>query len=141
VKVLFDTNIILDLLLDRQPFSAEAIQLVQNVEIGLIVGYLSATTITTLQYLACKVIGKEKAKVEIKKLLTLFEIAPVNRIVLEKAIQGEFHDFEDAVLYEAGHHQGIQAIVTRNIKDFVKAKISIYTPKQLLPLIATLPVG
>ena len=141
MKILFDTNVILDLLLDRQPFSVEAIQLVQNVEMGLLIGYLSATTITTLQYLAYKVIGKEKANQEIKKLFTLFEIAPVNRIVLENALHSVFHDFEDAVLYEAAHHQGIQAIVTRNVKDFTHAKIPVYNPKQLLKLIAALPVN
>lgn len=139
MKVLFDTNVILDLLLDREPFSAEAIQLTQNVEMEVLIGYLPATTVTTLQYLACKVVGKAKANAEIKKLLTLFEVAPVNRTVLESALNNGFSDFEDSVLYEAAHHQGIQSIVSRNVKDFSQAKMPVYTPQQLLRLLATLP--
>ena len=138
MKILYDTNIILDVLLDRQPFSADSIYLVQKVEMGLFIGYLSATTMTTLQYLACKVIGKTKANLEIKKLLTLFEIAPVNRSVIENALLTQFQDFEDAVLYEAALHQGVHAIVTRNLKDFSNAKIPVYTPDQLLKLIPDL---
>ncbi len=138
MKVLFDTNVILDLLLDRQPFSTDAIQLVQMVEMSLLIGYLSATTITTLQYLASKVVGKAKANLEIKKLMTLFDVAPVNRIVIENALQSGFQDFEDAVLHEAARHQGIQAIVTRNLKDFSSAKMPVYTPNQLIKLVPAL---
>lgn len=137
MRILLDTNIILDLLLDRHPFAQDAIQLVQMIEMDRLQGYLCATTITTLDYLACKVIGKEKARVEIKKLLILFEIASVNRTVLEKALLSSIKDFEDVVIYEAAFHSGIQAIVTRNIKDFQKVELPIYTAKQFLTLLET----
>ena len=74
MRILFDTNVILDVLLDREPFSDAATQLLENVENGSLVGYLSATTITTIHYLAAKSIGKEKAQIEISKLLSTIEI-------------------------------------------------------------------
>lgn len=138
MRVLFDINIILDVLLDRHPFAEDAISLMQMVESGDLQGCLCATTITTLDYLMCKVIGKEKARTEIKKLLILFEIAAMNRTVLEKALVNPIKDFEDAVIYEAAFHHGVHAIVTRNIKDFHKVALPVYTAKQLLALAETI---
>lgn len=135
MKILFDTNV-LDLLIDRKPFSTIAVQLFSKVEAQEIAGYLSATTVTTIHYLARKVIGPNKAKKEIKKLLTLFNVAAVNRPVLEAALTSKFRDFEDAVLHEAARQVEVQGIVTRNVKDFKQSKIHIYSPEELLQILA-----
>ena len=79
MRVLFDTNIVLDVLLDRVPFSKAAVQLFAHVEHDEITGYLCGTTVTTVYYLARKVVGASKAEKEIRKLLRLFKIASVNR--------------------------------------------------------------
>ncbi len=131
MKVLFDTNVVLDVLLDRKPYSNASAQLFSKVESGDIVGYICATTVTTIHYLAVKVVGAGKAKSEIDKLLTLFEIAPVNRAVLENAATSNITDFEDAVIHEAARHVGVDAIVSRNIKDFKRALLPVYTPNEL----------
>ncbi|MBF0289312.1 MAG: PIN domain-containing protein [SAR324 cluster bacterium] len=135
MKILFDTNVVLDVLLDREPFSEIASQLVSLAEDSTIKGVLGATTITTIFYLATKVAGKEKAKEEIKKLLTIFEISPVNRIVLEEATKLDFNDFEDAVLHESAKYSGVHGIVTRNSGDFKKASLSIYSPEELYKIL------
>lgn len=132
MKILFDTNIVLDLLLERQPFVEQAQLLFEKVESGQINALLGATTITTLDYLLTKTLGTRQAKQIIKKLLALFEIAPVNRLVLESALESNFTDFEDAVLHAAAIHSGAQSIVTRDEKGFSKAKIAVYSPPALL---------
>ncbi|MFA4835439.1 MAG: PIN domain-containing protein [Dehalococcoidia bacterium] len=132
MRILFDTNVILDVMLDREPFADAASALLEQVENGVIAGYLSATTITTIHYLASKAIGEEKAQTEIEKLFSLFEVAPINRAVLEAALKSRMADFEDAVLSEAAKAVGVDGIVTRNIKDFKRAGISIYNPIELL---------
>ena len=132
MKILFDTNIILDLLLDRQPFVNNAQALFEKVESGKIEGYIGATTVTTLDYLLTKSLSVNEAKKIIKKLLKLFEVAPINRLILEDALESGFLDFEDAVLHSAAIHCGIQAIVTRDEKGFSKAKLAIYSPPALL---------
>lgn len=134
MRILVDTNVILDVLLDREPFSNVATQLLEKVENGILVGYLSATTITTIYYLTAKSIGREKAQIEISKLLSLFEVAPINRTVIEMAIRSKVSDFEDAVLCEAARHVGADGIVTRNIKDFKQADVNIYSPAELIKL-------
>jgi len=135
LKILLDTNIVLDVLMDRMPFSDTAVELFSKVEAGAIIGYLCGTTITTVYYLASKILGAARAQEEIKKLLSLFEVAPVNRLVLESALVVDFHDFEDAVIHEAACHVGADAIITRNLKDFKKSRISVYTSDELVRIL------
>jgi predicted nucleic acid-binding protein len=127
----------LDVLMDRVPFADTAAELFSKVEDGTIIGYLCGTTITTVYYLAAKVIGTARAQEEIKKLLTLFEVAPVNRQVLESALVADFSDFEDAVIHEAACHVGAEAIVTRNQKDFKKSMISVYSSEEITKILAS----
>ena len=128
---MFDTNIVLDLLMDRMPFSDSAVELFSKVEDGAIIGYLCGTTITTVFYLVSRTLGAARAQDEIRKLLGLFEVAPVNRLVLESALGIDFNDFEDAVIHEAACHVGADAIVTRNLKDYKKSRIPVYSSEEL----------
>lgn len=135
MKILLDTNVALDLLLDRKPFSDDAAILFSMVEGGLVNGYLCATTITTIFYLMSKVVGWEMAKESIRGLLTIFEIAPVNRNVLDAALKGNFEDFEDAVLYEAAQQAGADLIITRNERDFKGTVISVRSSSEAVKII------
>ena len=141
MKILLDTNIVLDVLMDRMPFADSAVELFSKVEDGTIIGYVCATTITTVYYLASKAVGTAKAQEEIKKLLHLFEVAPVNRHVLESALVADFNDFEDAVIHEAACHVGADAIVTRNQKDFKKSRIPVYSSEEMAKILSSQSVG
>ena len=134
MKILFDTNIVLDFLFDRKPFSNLAANLFTKVEKGMIQGYLCATTITTIYYLAAKTKGNTHAEQHIRSLMSLFEIAPINRTVLESALHANFDDFEDAVISESAIHIGAQGVVTRNLRDFSKSKLNLYSPEQLIKI-------
>ena len=136
MKILLDTNIVLDLLMDRMPFADAAAELFSKVEDGSATGYLCGTTITTVYYLAAKVVGTPQAQEELKKLLSLFEVAPVNRPVLQSALAVGFADFEDAVIHEAARHVGAEAIVTRNQKDFKKSKIPVYSAEEMVKVLS-----
>ena len=136
MKILFDTNIILDVLLNRKPFVELSANLVSSVENKSIEGYLCATTITTLDYLISKEINRNKTRAEIRKLLNLFQISEVNLKVLEMSINSAFKDFEDAVQYYSGECSNINGLVTRNTKDYKQAKLPIYTPDELWGIIS-----
>lgn len=131
MKVLFDTNVILDLMLDRAPFAEVSERLVSSAESGVLTGCLGATTVTTIHYLAAKVLGSKRSLDEVRKLLVIFEVAPVNRPVLERALDLGFPDFEDAVLHEAARQAGAEVIVTRNRSDFADSEIPVYSPEEL----------
>lgn len=135
MKILFDTNVVLDLLLDRKPHVYEAVRLFSRVEKGEIVGVLGATTVTTIHYLVTKALGHTKSKDAVDGLLQLFDIAPVNRLVLESALDLNFSDFEDAVIHEAAAHAGVQMITSRDHSGFKKAKLPVYSPKELLNIL------
>ena len=138
MKVLFDTNIILDVLLDRKPFSEHASHLMSKVERSEINGFLCATTVTTIHYLLSKNLDKEKAITSINSLMALFEVASVNRLVIENALKSKFADFEDSVLHESARHAGAEYIITRNIKDFKTTKIPAFTPTEFLSMLESL---
>ena len=97
---MLDTNVVLDVLLDRKAFVNDSALLLDRVERGAITGLLCATTITTLACLAGKAVGKRQATQQIRQLLTLFEVAPVTRAVLDGALASKAPDFENAVLAE-----------------------------------------
>jgi len=123
---------VLDVLLDREPFSEPAADLLSRVEAGEITGCLCATTITTIHYLASKVVGAKESLLAVRKLLSIFEVAPVNRPVLAAALDSRLSDFEDAVLCEAARQVSAQAIVTRDPADFKRAALPVYSPRELL---------
>jgi len=131
VRILFDTNVILDVLLDRQPFRTLAAQLVARVERQEIEGFLGATTLTTIYYLLAKVLGKQQARVAVQNLLKLFQVAPVDHAVLESAAESSIGDFEDAVLHDAGRTLRVDALLTRNGGDFTKGSLLILSPQEL----------
>ena len=138
MKVLFDTNIILDVLLDRKPFSEYASHLMSKVERSEINGFLCATTVTTIHYLLSKNLDKEKAITSINTIMALFEVASVNRLVIENALESKFTDFEDSVLHESARHAGAEYIITRNIKDFKYTSIPAFTPTEFLSMLESL---
>lgn len=135
MKVLFDTNVILDVLLNRQPHVQTASLLFARVERKELTGYVCATTITTIFYLASKSVGISMARLHINNLLSIFKVAVVDSVVLQKALVSGFSDFEDAVLYESAVYVGVDYLVTRNIKDFKLAQLPVYLPDELEAII------
>ena len=126
MKIVFDTNIVLDVLLIREPYAQMSINLFDAVVNKEIEGYLCATTVTTIDYLVAKRQDKQKARELVRE---------VNEAVLAKAVNSDFSDFEDAVLYQASCYAGVDSIVTRNGKDFKTALLPIYSPDELWQLI------
>ncbi|RJP83914.1 MAG: PIN domain-containing protein [Desulfobacteraceae bacterium] len=138
MKTLFDTNVILDVLLDREPFSNDASLLLSKVEQSEIIGFICATTVTTIHYISSKALGAQAASHHIRSLLSLFVIAPVNRVVLENAAASKFEDFEDAVLHEAACHAGAKYIVTRNMAAFKNSKLPVSGPNEFISALESL---
>lgn len=139
MRVLFDTNIILDVLLARTPHVGPAMALLDRVAATTLDGLLGATTLTTIHYLATKAVGPRAAQGHLRTLLSLFEVAPVTRAVLTDALDLEFPDYEDAVLHEAARHAGAGAIVTRDPKGFARARLKVYAPDELLRFMQAAP--
>jgi predicted nucleic acid-binding protein len=141
MRVLFDTNVVLDVLLDRQPHAAAATQLFERVAQRRLQGLLGATTVTTIHYLAEKAVGRRRARGHLETLLGLFEVAAVDRAVLSGALELGFGDFEDAVLHETAAQAGATGIVTRDVGGFGTSRLTVYAPEELLTLVEAGPHG
>jgi predicted nucleic acid-binding protein len=133
MKVLFDTNVLLDALLARVPFVDDAAYLLGAVESGKIQGFISATTVTDVHYLVKRQTkSAETAIATIVKLLVLMEICLVDRNVIERAVALNLVDFEDAVQVASAMQAGLDAIVTRDMAGFVGSPILVMSPEELV---------
>ena len=135
MKVIVDTNVVLDVLLARKPFVQPAARVFALVEQSRIDGFLCATTITTIDYLMNLSLSKPDAREALHRLIELFDIAPVNRSVIEEALKSKMKDFEDAVLSHAGDLVGVDAVVTRNTQDFRQAPVKALDPTELISIL------
>ena len=133
MKVLLDTNVLLDFLLEREPFKKDAEELFAAIDSGQIIGFVTATTLTDIFYIARKhTRSLELAREAVSSTLDTMTICPVNRNVLEAAFASGLTDFEDAVQIYSAIAQNLDAIVTRDAKGFVSSTIPVYAIQELL---------
>ncbi|MBI5823504.1 MAG: PIN domain-containing protein [Chloroflexi bacterium] len=135
IKVLFDLNIILDVLQEREPFYEISAQLLAHAETGKFQGFVAPHSLTTLFYLIQKDQSAAHAKVTITNLLQILKIAAVDQSTIEQALSLPYKDFEDAVQMMAALQCKADYLVTRNVKDFRPAPLSVIQPSELLALI------
>ncbi len=131
MRVLIDTNIVLDLLQEREPFIENAARLFERIERGEIEGFIAATTITNIYYIVRKAAGAVVARDAITQVLTDLNICAVDLDVLERAIALNFPDFEDAVQYVCGVVHRVDAIITRDKSGFLHGEIPVVLPEEL----------
>lgn len=137
MKILVDTNIILDIILERQPFFARSAQVLQTALRSNIKMDITATTITDLYYIVRKAKDKELALNFIKELLDFVDVAAVDKSVILQALQLEMTDFEDAIQASSAKSEEIQIVVTRNEVDFAHSNLTIHTPESFLNKVAS----
>ena len=134
-RVLFDTNIVLDVLLDRQPHVAASAATWAAIEAGIAEGMLAAHAVTTIHYLVRKDLGTLKATRIISSILRVFKVAAVDGVVIQEALQLPLADFEDAVTASAARLAGCDCIVTRDPKGFRGSPVRPLTPEAVRPLL------
>lgn len=132
MKVLLDTNVILDIVLERHPFDQAAIALLQATRENDSVLFVTATTITDLYYVARKAKGHTIAVNFIVDLLEFVDVAGVDKEVITCALRSHILDFEDAIQESAARMQNIDVIVTRNVVDFTQSLVEIHSPESFL---------
>ena len=130
MKLLFDVNVVLDVLLDRKPFADASSEAWAAVERGDAAGLLSAHAVTTLHYLNAKSVGNRQAVATTEALLSVFDVAAVDDQVLRSAVALQWKDFEDAVTAAGARRAKCDAIITRNPRDFKGAAVTVLTPEE-----------
>jgi predicted nucleic acid-binding protein len=131
-QILLDTDVILDLYLDREPFAEASAAWWAAHEAGHLTAYVSAITPINLFYVARKFKGREIARQAVEELLAVLPVCAVNLAVLQDGLAIGFKDFEDAVQHASATTARLEGIVTRNVDDYKQATLPVFTPSDYL---------
>ena len=134
MRALLDTNVVLDSLLARAPWHADADEILRRSKPGVIDLAVSALTVANLFYIGRKLVGAVRARQDVHTCLTVFQILPIDgqTLVAADALAGS--DFEDNIQMAAAAAARLDYIVTRNPADFSGSPIRVVTPPQFLAL-------
>ncbi len=132
IRVLFDSDVVMEVLLQRQPFFAASALALDTVAQGKVEGYLAGHAITNLFYLLRRHLGSDRNRETLNTLMSKMRVAAVTDAAIREALASPFPDFEDAVTHAAARGEGIEAIITRNIKDFRLGTIPAMLPEVFL---------
>ncbi|MEX0994249.1 MAG: PIN domain-containing protein, partial [Balneolaceae bacterium] len=138
MKILFDTNILLDLLLMRKPYYDSVVQLVSLVETRIIEGWLCPNTVSMVHYLLSEALDEEQATGHLATLLNMYQVSGVNQETLNQANKGGYSDYNYALTYQSALQAGVDAILTRNQEQYSEKNLPILTPDKLLALLNSL---
>lgn len=131
-KLYLDCNIILDWIVDRPPFSSDAVYLINMIEKGEVAGFVSPLVLANCYYILVKTLNKEIAAEFIKDSYTIFEIVDNTKFAVVSSIENSFRDFEDDLHYYSAINNKLDYLITRNKKDFRKKSIKIRTAEEYL---------
>jgi len=129
-NVLIDSDVILDFFFDREPFAEYATEVFMLCENDKIKGFTTSVIISNVYYLLVKFAKHEIVIEKLKELLRIIDIAEINQEVILEALNSNFKDFEDAMQnYAAENSNSIDIILTRNVKDYKKSKLAVFSPE------------
>ena len=131
MKVFIDTNIVLDLLLQRRNFLINAEKIFSLAYKGKIVLYFSAVSFVSVTYYLGKHTNKD-IKAVLEDLCKIVKILPFNQRIIENTLHSNFKDIEDGYQYFTAKENNIRIMITRNVKDFLVDDISVITPEEFL---------
>jgi predicted nucleic acid-binding protein len=132
IKIFLDTNILVDLITDRKPFSKQAIEIFKSTEENKTLLFTSSHSIATAHYLLKKYVEEKELRKIIFNLLEFLNVIPVDIEVLKRGLRSNHKDFEDAIqILCASSITGINFIVTRNKKDFKASEILVLKPDEM----------
>ncbi|MDT4898328.1 MAG: hypothetical protein QOH25_3405 [Acidobacteriota bacterium] len=132
MRVLLDTDVILDHLSGRAPFAQTMSRLLELNAQGAFDGYISGITPINIFYIARKFMGRDKLMQALKDLLFAVRVCPINHAILSQAFTLPFTDYEDAVQHASATASGLDAIITRNLKDYKNATLPVFSPTDFL---------
>jgi predicted nucleic acid-binding protein len=136
MKILLDTNIIIDILAAREPYLIDAVNVLSYIENNTVEAYLTANSITDILYILRKEIPEKNRRQEVvKNILQIIDVISVTRTDIFKAFDLEYMDFEDALQTQCAKKIKVDYIISRNVKDFKDKEVYVLTPKEFLKLI------
>ncbi|MBA4121280.1 MAG: PIN domain-containing protein [Acidobacteria bacterium] len=137
MKILLDNDVVLDYVLERQPFYAPAAEIFMLNAVNDITVYVSGITPVNVFYTGRKLKGKDFTFKAVRRLLLLVEVCRMDKQILQNAFALNFTDYEDAVQCASALAENLDAIVTRNTKDYKNSSVKVYSPSEFLQYLQT----
>lgn len=137
MRVLLDTDVILDLLLDRPGFADDAAAIWEANDYGRLDAYVSAITPVNVFYIARKIKGAEKARQAVAELLSAIRVCPMDHAIFQTALSLALADYEDAVQLASAMANQLDVLITRNLEDYKGAAMTVLSPPEFLSRQAT----
>ena len=131
-KVFVDTDIVLDLLSNREPFYIHSANLFSAADKKEIKLYVSSLSFANLNYILSKQYSADQSRKKLLKFKTLVTVLSVTDKVIDLSLSSDFKDFEDGIQYFTATENNIKTLLTRNLKDYKSAQISVLTAEQFL---------
>jgi predicted nucleic acid-binding protein len=131
-KVFVDTDIVLDLLSGRKPHYDFAADLFSLADQSLLRIFVSSLTFANVHHVLSKQLTATRTRKLLQKLKTVVNVLAVNDKIIELSLASDFRDFEDAIQYHTAIENSLETLLTRNLRDFKQAQISILTAQQFL---------
>lgn len=132
-KIFMDSDVVIDFFTDRLPFANPASEIFELNEQKKVKIYLSATSINNIYYIVRRYLGHKEALKVIEELTEMTEIVGTTKKEIIQALRNDFKDFEDSIQYSTAMTiEGVEAILTRNVKDYTKSQIAVFTPENYL---------
>ncbi|APB33538.1 hypothetical protein GlitD10_1218 [Gloeomargarita lithophora Alchichica-D10] len=135
-RILFDSDILLDVLAERQPFMTHSAQALDQATQPHIRGYIAGHAVTNIFYILRRHVGHNTARKMISQLLLYLRVADVTEAVIRVALDSPMQDFEDAVTSAAAHAIGTERIISRNIADFSVSLVPAVAPIEFLAMLS-----
>lgn len=131
-RLYFDTNVLLDHLLERAPFADDATELWSMAERREVVGLVAALSFNFVYYIVRHQAGERAARRTIKGLRDVFEIVEVDAQIIHQALDADFPDFEDAIQHACAIRARATHLVTRDVAGFRRSEVPVVSPKAYL---------
>jgi predicted nucleic acid-binding protein len=131
-RLFFDTNVLLDHLLDREPFADAATELWSMAERGRVVGCISSISFNFVYYIVRQQANERTARQAVRVLRDVFEITPVDAQIIDQAIDSPFADFEDAIQHACAVRANATHLVTRDLAGFRRSAVPVVSPDAYL---------
>lgn len=132
-KIFVDSDVVIDFFTDREPHANPASEIFDLNERGILQIFLSAVSVNNIYYIVRRYLGHKKTVRIIEELVNMVEVAGTTKKEIIQALKNDFKDFEDSVQYSTALTiKGLEAIVTRNVKDYKNSKIAVFTPANYL---------
>ena len=135
-RILVDSDVILDLFLDREPHHSVALRFFSHLQVrnAFIRGYLSPVAIANVAYILTKARSQDYAVQKLGGIRRLLDVALVNQPIIDSAIREPHKDFEDSIQYFCAVENKLESVITRNAGDYLSEYIKIITPEEFLAM-------